>query len=355
MFTSSEQHGCCSTTNPEQKDHDEAIDSSITTINIVINCFLVNISVIVGSFGNIVTVIVLSRGKIKDTSSILLISMAACDLFFLVNLFVGKLDCIISRFDPVLAQIYYPYIMTFVRRPGRMAAFISFTHTVIISFERVLAVFFPIQVSHWITCTSVLIVLAFVYLVWICAILPYAVANYEIEWTLKKNFTLMLPLLKETKWFIKNRSLFNLISEIINFIIGFFSVVVAANCCAITCKLRYVLRHRSSMASKTSAGNKREAKVSRMLLVVCVVFSLCNLPGCSIYFQLFSNPAKKTTNALNSLLSNIEELMLAINAAANFFVYILLSEKFYKSVVSCIVCRRYKASNELRVRSSSLN
>ncbi|CAG5121631.1 unnamed protein product [Candidula unifasciata] len=344
MITMSEQNGCCSTLQPGQAVHHKDNSPTITTINIIINCFLVNIAVIIGSFGNIITIFILSRSKVKDTSSILLISMAVWDLLFLVNLFVCKLDCIIFRYDPVLAQMYYPYIFGYVRRPGRMAAFISFTHVVVISFERLLAVFYPFQVSHWITEATILTILTCVYFFWIVSFLPYTVANYEIEWALTNNYTLMLPALRETQWFVQNKPIFTVISEIINGVIGSLSAVVAANCCAITYQLHYALRHRSSITSKSSAGNRREVKISRMLLVVCVVFSFCNLPGFSIYIYFFADPDMKPPNQLFVLLNNVEELMLAVNAAANFFVYILLSEKFYKSVVSLFVCQRFATS-----------
>lgn len=316
-------------------------NAHITAADIVINCFLIHVSAIVGAVGNAITLIILSRSVTKDTTSIILLSMAACDIFFLVNLSVSKCDCIVARFDSALADVYRVYVMSYVRSPGRWAEFTALSHTAVISFERFISVFFPLQASCWITRRRIVTVLVLIYSVWIIYFIPYAAFIFEIEWSYKNIYNRTLPSLRETKWFRENRLMLDTLSDIVGPTVGFLSAaVIAAQSSAIAHRLNHVSKQRINMVSKKMDGSRIDVKASRMLLVVCVLFNLCNFPGNLIYVYFYVDPSLKPPNKLHGLLTDVEELLLAVNAASNFFVYTLMSAKFYRSVIGLFGCRR---------------
>ncbi|CAG5121630.1 unnamed protein product [Candidula unifasciata] len=322
--------------NPEESNN-----PYITISSIAINCFLIHLCAIVGTFGNAVAIIILSRKTFTDTSSVILLSMAACDLFFLVNLSVCKLNCIINMINPVIAEIYYPYIVSFIRRPSRLAMFLSVSHTVVISCERLLSVFFPLHVSQWITRKTTKRILVFIYCAWTAYVTPYAVFNYQIEWTFNSNYNQTMPTFRETQWFLENKPVFDLLTHIvINNITVLFTVIVAVNSCAISYRLNTVSKQRKLITSTNKNRSQIDVKASRMLLAVCVVYNVCNIPSSAIYLHFNIDSSLEPSNKLYMLLSDLEEMMMAINAAANFFVYTFMSGRFYRSVLRLIGCGR---------------
>lgn len=320
---------------------DSVSDSWISILDSVINCFLIHVAAIVGVVGNAITLIILSRSVSKDSTSIILLSMAVCDLVFLVNLSVRKCDCVVARFDPELADLYHVYVVAYVRRPGRWAEFAALSHTFLISFERFISVFFPLQVSHWVTRRRTVAFLVSIYIAWTIYIIPYAAFNYEIEWSYNNILNRTLPSLQETSWFIENRFVLETISRTGVTTVGLlFSGVTAANSCAIAYRLSRVSKHRTKMVSKKMEGGRADEKATRMLLVVCVVFNACNSPGCVIYICFYVDPSPTPSGELHGLLADLEELLMAVNAAANFFVYMLMSTRFCRSVLDLLGCRR---------------
>ncbi|CAG5119239.1 unnamed protein product [Candidula unifasciata] len=325
----------------EDTDSEEVSNVYIKGADIVINCCLVHLSVLVGVFGNTVTLIILSRSAVRDTTSIILMSMAACDTWFLVNLSARKCDCLMARFDPVLVDIYNAYTVSYVRRPGRWAAFVAVSHTTLISCERLLSVFFPLKVSRMVNRRTILTALLGIYLSWPVCVVPFAAFNYRIEWSFNNFYNRTMPAIHETQWFTDNRLVLDIINDLVITMVTFsFAALVAANSCATACRLSQVAKQRSMMVSKKMEGSRIDIKASRMLLVVCCVFNICNFPGFVICIYFYLDSSLRPPDRLHKLLSDVEGLLLAVNAASNFFVYTLMSARFYNAVVALIGCGR---------------
>jgi hypothetical protein len=309
-------------------------------IHILISCALIHICAVVGAFGNIATLIILFRSRYKETSNIMLLSMAACDLFYLINLSSRKLDCIIERFDPSFAEVYQYHVVAYVRMPGRISIFISLTHVLIISYERLVVVFYPLKVSILITRTRIVIILVITYISCIVLELPWTVSRYEVHWEFSTNLNRTVPILKETEWFIKNKKNLDIASDVaINNINFLSSILVAVNCSAIAYKLHLVSKQRQLLTSAKGEGRRNDVKVSRMLLIVCAVFCLCSLSSFAIYFYFYLDSSMRPPSKWFALLCDLDEFILAVNSTANFFIYVLMSNKFYNSVISLLRCR----------------
>lgn len=316
----------------------QEVDVDTTVIKVLettINCYLVHLVAFIGIFGNILSLVTLSSMGFKDTSNIVLLSLAACDLFYLVDLSTQKMACIMERFDPVLAQIYQPYMNSYVFIYGRLSMLVAVSHIVVISIERLLAVLYPLKVSQWVTRGRMCIVLVCVYLFWIILLGPWLVSYCVVEWKFSEIYNKTLPFQIVTDWYKTNRYVLKFFRDIIiNVITGLFCLLVTVNCFAIAYKLQHIVKQRQTMTLSKVSRKDSDIKISRMLLIVCIVYCFCNIPSVLIILYLFISPETTLSNKWNTILLDLEELIMAINATADFFIYILMSAKFYKSVIN---------------------
>ncbi|CAG5126637.1 unnamed protein product [Candidula unifasciata] len=322
---------------------------AIDILDIVINCYLVHFIAILGAFGNSITLIVLYREGFKDTSNIVLISLAGVDLCYLITLSVRKLSCVIYAFDYYSGHIYQLYTYTYVYVIGRLIMFISISHIAFISVERLLAVYCPLKVSTWFTNRNTTAIVMCIYLSWIIIMQPWLGFYRRIEWSFDTKYNHSCPSIVFTDWFTSNMSALSIVGYIVlNSSPCIFCCIITANCCALLYKLRLVAEQRSAMTSMNAKKSDVSVKVSRMLLTVCAVYCLCNVPSCVFYVfhQIFLMSA--LYQQLSSALRDFEEVLIAVNCTADFVIYTLLSAKFYNSVRKLFVCTRSETPQGLR-------
>ncbi|CAG5126636.1 unnamed protein product [Candidula unifasciata] len=307
----------------------------INILDTLISCYLLLFTTVVGIVGNSVTLIVLCRIGFKDASNIILLSLAGVDLFFLIQLFIRKLSYVIEIFDSFYAEIYRSYTVCYLYVFDLAPVLISISHIVVISTERLLAVFFPLRVCQWFTRKSVTMTLISVYLTWIIALQPWVYSHRRVEWGYNANYNRTYTYLVFTEWYISNAEILTFFGYIIiNSVTGMFCLLVATMSCAIAYRLHILTKRRSTMTFKTVVKNSDlDLKVSRMLLVVCVVYCFCNIPSFVIYFGYYTFPVTVKHFELNNFLRHLEEVFMALNCTANFFIYVLMSSKFHGTVI----------------------
>ena len=77
-----------------------------------------------------------------------------------------------------------------------------------------------------------------------------------------------------------------------------------------------------------SAHEKKEMKLAIMLMIVVVVFLICNILALIVnILELFGIDINEVTETSN--------LLVTINSSVNFFIYIIFGEKFKKQLCQC--------------------
>ena len=79
----------------------------------------------------------------------------------------------------------------------------------------------------------------------------------------------------------------------------------------------------------------REAAVTRMLVVVCVVYMVCTLPAVAhAFFRYFLSEFSSIRRLRNTFYATVSlmHLMASINASGNFLIYLSVSTKFKQTL-----------------------
>ncbi|XP_017469653.1 PREDICTED: uncharacterized protein LOC108361529 isoform X1 [Rhagoletis zephyria] len=106
-----------------------------------------------------------------------------------------------------------------------------------------------------------------------------------------------------------------------------------------------IRRSRMSSSSKGprkahSSSVSQENRITVTLIAVVLLFIVCQLPW-AIYLIVSENV--DIDNNVQAIIGNIFNFLAAINAAANFFLYCVLSDKYRKTVRELITGNKYRA------------
>lgn len=96
--------------------------------------------------------------------------------------------------------------------------------------------------------------------------------------------------------------------------------------------------------SQDQVGSKQESRITIMLIAVVILFLLCQLPtACVLLYTAFHN-IEPTSNQglLIRGFGNIFNFLMAINAAGNFVLYCLLSQKYRRTFIQ-IFCPCFRS------------
>jgi hypothetical protein len=86
---------------------------------------------------------------------------------------------------------------------------------------------------------------------------------------------------------------------------------------------------------------RQENRITITLIAVVIVFLVCQLPTASfLIFASFHPPRSKREDALYRGIGGLFNLLMSVNAAANFLLYTALSDKYRKYFCSFIFCWR---------------
>ncbi len=86
-----------------------------------------------------------------------------------------------------------------------------------------------------------------------------------------------------------------------------------------------------------SAHEKKEVRLAVMLMIVVLVFLICNvLPLIVNILEVFGQEINEVTETSN--------LLVTLNSSVNFFIYVLFGEKFKRQLLLCLAglgCQRW--------------
>ncbi|ESO96798.1 hypothetical protein LOTGIDRAFT_159536 [Lottia gigantea] len=295
-----------------------------------------------GLTGNILSILVLTRRCMKSSTNCYLTALAAFDCLYLV-------------FSLTLSFKHYDFISEFPNywhwfATGRvltdMSANISVILTVTFTLERYIGVAHPMRGRQLCTPERARIIILIVAVFGIICTSP-EFCELKVEEKIVDNKTTLQ--LRETAF---SRS-YSYQIGFYWFLVTFFTFLPLIFLCVFNGLLIWTViranKLRRTMASNnrhlTERHNRDQHKITKMLIMVVLVFLVCQIPGAVLlmyrtYIDL--TDARMTRQTRNSILiaGNITNLLLQINASINFIIYSLISTKF-RRVFYRTLCIRY--------------
>lgn len=305
-------------------DSDLGVQPSDRLVRFVVHGVLLNAFGAGGLLGNALSALVLSRPQMRSSVNCLLVGLAACDtVLILTSILLFGLTAIYP-YTGRLRYYYYhvcPHITPYAYPIANAAQTMSVYLTLIVTIERWVAVCHPFRAkalctssrARWYVLGTAAFALAYNAPKFFEAELYTSLDAGEVVYCVRSN----IEFRTDAYVAIYIHWMYLIVMYIIP-----FSALAALNACIV----RQVRRAQAERA-RLSRVQRREISLATMLLVVVLVFFLCNLlPLVTNSFELFLE------NELEKLdpLVKTSNLLVTINSSVNFVIYVIFGEKFQR-------------------------
>ncbi|XP_053707791.1 somatostatin receptor type 5-like [Synchiropus splendidus] len=286
---------------------------------------------IVGILGNSLAIFVMLRyAKMKTVTNIFILNLALADELYILGIpFLGTNSSL----------SYWPYGNFFCKVCMTADAMSQFTSTFCLtamSIDRYLAVVHPIRSANWRKPQVVKVFSAMIWIVSFLVVLPVSMYSHVQEELNTCNLSWPPP---ENTWAIA----FILYTSIL----GFFAPLIVIS----ICYLLIVIRVRSAgMRAGITKRRKSERKVTRMVIIIVLVFILCWLPFyvTNIVNLFYIIPEDNATAAVYFTLV----ILTYVNSCANPILYGMLTDKFRLRLETVLCLHRSKSLKQMDAKQA---
>ncbi|KAM9779715.1 somatostatin receptor type 5-like [Neosynchiropus ocellatus] len=286
---------------------------------------------IVGILGNSLAIIVMLRyAKMKTVTNIFILNLALADELYILGIpFLGTNSSL----------SYWPYGNFFCKVCMTADAMSQFTSTFCLtamSIDRYLAVVHPIRSANWRKPQVVKVFSAMIWIVSFLVVLPVSMYSHVQEELNTCNLSWPPP---ENTWAIA----FILYTSIL----GFFAPLIVIS----ICYLLIVVRVRSAgVRAGITKRRKSERKVTRMVVIIVLVFILCWLPFyvTNIVNLFYIIPENNATAAVYFTLV----ILTYVNSCANPILYGMLTDKVRLRLETVLCFHRSKSLKQMDAKES---
>lgn len=309
-----------------------------------------------GIIGNLLALVILSKKAIRDsTTSIYLRVLAAADTAVLVTaMFRYKTYKIFLNDEEDLVSAFHfdAYIEVYVQPFHWIALGVSSFVTLSLSVERYLAVKFPLTVKQTCTVPFVRMCILIIFISTITISLPNFF-SYHTKLTTFANMMVVVPIPTEFERQKKYTLTYHTyIVPILWYIIPWLIMLVTNILLAI--QVQKSARIRVGILNMVNPNRK----LSLLIIMVVVVYMVCNLPKCILVFYGLVSGApeyrgRETRQLLlpsskaNTIAQAIAEILNVLNSAINIIIYCVVGTKFrneLKTFITCQSCSRHSRS-----------
>ncbi|KAK0049267.1 neuropeptides capa receptor [Biomphalaria pfeifferi] len=312
-----------------------------------------------GVIGNIFSVIILVKHGLHRCSNILLVSLAVNDISFLVG------------FNSVPKLLYEIVDRTEGFHFGRGASFVLFafyqlcmvmdygcgsvslTLPVLITAERLIAVFFPLQFNQVVTTRRTWCAVIFISVFWYGFFIHmtfFVVLDFEMD----NQLNVTVGLMKRSAYHNQNSVAVAILEEAMSYMtIQIPPLFTLAGCIVIGIKIRIAASQRSKL---TSSGQKGELsnRTTKMLMAVCTMYTAaCGAMSLSTFipqYMYYSITSDAPSN-LGKVLYQVMNIALCLNSSCNFIIYVAMNKNFRSTYMSLF---RPRTSRRIDYKKSEL-
>ncbi|RWS07722.1 FMRFamide receptor-like protein [Dinothrombium tinctorium] len=352
-----------------KQEADQAYKNFLTGTRFWVQRVFVPIIMIIGVVGNSMTIVIMTRRRMRSSTNCYLAALATFDMLYLIFVFVLSLRHYPDMND--MKYLYYwkmfPFLLMIVDACTNISVWLTVTFTI----ERFIVVSHPIKGKVICTESRAKKVILCVLLICFTFVIPT-----PFEWIIvesfeeKTNRTIIKP---DASEFGKNQLYKIIFSWVYSILFVFIPLLLLAvfnsflirsvhlskkqRSVMTQSKLSYASKtsttrsgepnhathtsgsgghlSRSSASGKFDQSSKQETKITVMLISVVILFLICQLPvaGMLIYTSVRTIPQDTNEFCLVTGLNNIFNFMVAVNAAGNFVLYCLLCQKYRRTLV----------------------
>ncbi|BFZ03095.1 hypothetical protein BsWGS_06133 [Bradybaena similaris] len=290
-----------------------------------------------GIIGNVLSIVIIVKSGLRRPSNIILFGLAISDTLTLTHVFdvseyfyfqdsycIHECSLLFFSYGPAFAILIFRAVLFFLSAlGGRLSTWI----TVLITVERLIAVFNPLKLSRVMTRRRAWLALGLAVLFW----LPWSI--FQIFW-FQFHFEYDERFESYTAWDSNSDYLNN-----VNFDVGWFNnvvisqathtiplIIVAVGSLAISIRLQTIATKRQKIISSTSV-QRSSSRTTKALLMVCVVYSITRF--CFVIRNLpWFNSDGPTWSRVAMFYDIIRYLFVDVNSSCNFFIYVVFNPKF---------------------------
>ncbi|KFM65157.1 FMRFamide receptor, partial [Stegodyphus mimosarum] len=298
----------------------------------------------IGIIGNVITIVIMTRRRMRSSTNNYLAALAIFDMMYLIFTFVLSLSHY-PRIPDSDHYIYWrlrPFILMITDTCSNTSVWLTVTFTV----ERYIAVCHPMKGKVFCTESRAKKAIVAVFLFCFAFTIPT-----PFEWKVMEKVD---PETNHTTLYLdhsdmgKNylyKTIYYWLTVVFFIFVPFILLAIFNSFLIRSVHLSKV--QRSSMTRGENSDSSQENKITIMLIAVVILFFICQLPtACHLlYSTLHENLDSKQIYLLRGL-GNIFNFLMSLNAAGNFVLYCLLSQKYRRTFVKIFCpCIRDKRNN----------
>ncbi|XP_059176554.1 galanin receptor 2b-like [Physella acuta] len=299
--------------------------------SVVLGCVIMLTLSVFGIIGNVLSIIILTRHGLNETTNIFLISLSISDFVCSTCSLFRGLRTIVASFGLVV-MLNFELLADLLNHVTEITVLVSILHVTSISVERVVAVSFPFEVAKIFTRYRVKCVVIFLYVYGILLYAPSFLCHY-VKWEYDPSVNASLGIWTYTDILLNNIDVFKLYSVLFLTI----SLIVLPLTLTLICSFIIILQLqllKNKALSKNSSSQVKERKVVKMLLILCCLSVFAFLPSSILdLYTVFSGFERHSS--FFRFVVILSPVLYQVNASINFIIYITMSSKFaetYKSL-----------------------
>ncbi|KAI8779553.1 G-protein coupled receptor [Biomphalaria glabrata] len=312
-----------------------------------LNCFINPLLSLLGLFINGLCLIILTKSGLRKTSNILLFALVLADS---MNMFTNldfpnrirlfgpiksKPGYCTFEYDTTMNQFLYVSQQFFIF-VGDWGQTISATIPMIITIERILAVYFPVTFTRIVNVKSVTASCGIAYIIW----LPYAIVQtfYRRLDYIQLSSGNKVAFITSTEFLIKNFSILYTFSAYALEALASWGPIcfISLGCVLIGIKVYVSISHRRKLTNVSKKHNW-SPRTTRTLVTTCLIFVITHTITALI--SMFATVDLKSP-LLTFLIVEISAFLNILCCTSNFFVYFLCNDKLSKIFFDLIRTRK---------------
>ena len=309
-----------------------------------------------GLLGNIFILIVLAQKAMHTSTNVYLSALAVSDIIKLVNDSLYFLTILLYETDPAAGNKAFGYLYPYAHFIFNMSVCVSSWLTVSVAVERYILVCHPIKSKTLTTIPRAKWISSVCFFFMTAVAVPSALRYRTVEETVLENgvnttvLDVKLTALWEDQTFVVS---YNWLQSLLRSIIPLFVLVVMNG--FIINALRKT-RANKKMASKN--------KITIMLCIVIVFFLVCIIPD-AVMSAFFNLGYVESDNYLVKGVREITDMLLGVNAAINFILYMIFNKIFRDQFIGffcgrCVKDKKkedaqYRRLNEGKMQTNGVN
>ncbi|CAL1546939.1 unnamed protein product [Lymnaea stagnalis] len=297
-----------------------------------------------GVVGNVMSMLVLLKHGLHKCSNILIFALAVADLLYLVG--TNNIALQIYTSGPSLGFFYPERVAEFLfvmyhfeiamESVGKVVSLILPS---CITFERLLAVFFPLHFSRILTPLRIWVTVGVLYVFGVSAYVQYQL-RFRLVYEVDPSTNRSVGMIADSEIISQHAQYYVIFRQAYIFIYGPFPVGFSlVGCLLIGFKIRFHEKKRKTLMNVKntfSASGSSMKRTTRTLLTVCIVYTIIGLFNfVALVYIKYCDCVQVNTSMVVEL---IRKLGLSVNSSCNFIIYVGLNRNF-RDTYREIFCR----------------